>query len=320
MTSSSRMILGTRGSALALAQTTLVRAMLHRAFPKLVIEVKIIKTSGDKQKRLPLARSGVKGLFTKELEEALLRGKIDAAIHSLKDMPTEMPAGLAIAAVPKREDPSDVLIAKVSDAEAPPRVVYTSSPRRAFQAKILWPRAELKEIRGNVETRLLKLAETGPGEFLILASAGLRRLEFLRGADVQGNLQFDPVLLYRTLALTEMIPAPGQGAIAIQTRSADGEIFEKFRSVNHSASMGAVTAERAFLYGIGGGCATPAAAHAKIEGKELTLTAAVAREDGSIWRGDRTGGSGEAEQVGFELARSFKNSGIGIMASQGKVE
>ncbi len=298
------LIIGTRGSSLALAQTNLVRALIHRVHPRLEIEIKIIKTSGDRLTKTSLAHSGVKGIFTKELEQALFRNRIDLAIHSLKDMPVAIPAGLVLAAIVQREDPADVLVGHPSTNLDEPAVVFTSSPRRAFQAKLLWPRCESREIRGNVETRLNKIAEGTSGEAVLLAAAGLRRLDFLKGDDVLGALRLDPALPFRRLSIEEMIPAPGQAAIALEIRNADGELREKLRPVNHAATSAAVSSERAFLGALGGGCATPVAAHARVGLDGLNLVAVVQNENGSIWRGERQGERRNAENIGRSLAEA----------------
>jgi hydroxymethylbilane synthase len=298
------MIFGTRGSALALAQTNLVRALIHRAFPSLIIEIKIIKTSGDKQTRAPLAKSGIKGLFTKELEEALFRKKIDVGIHSLKDLPSELPAGLTLGAVTEREDPFDILIGHPQTSLQSPEAVYTSSPRRSIQAKLLWPSCATCDIRGNVETRLRKLADGKAGEAVLLAAAGLRRLNFLRGDAKDGTLEFEPRLPFRKLSVSEMIPAPGQGAIGIEARSEDGEILERLKSVNHAPTRDAVLAERAFLNTIGGGCAAPLAAYASISWEGLKLVAIVA-ENGKVWRGEKIGTRMQAQALGQSLAKEY---------------
>jgi len=305
----SGLILGTRGSALALAQADWVRSRLRKAFPRMEIEVRTIKTSGDKKTRAPLARSGTKGLFTKELEEALLRNKIDVAVHSLKDLPTVLPAGLVLAAAGEREDPADVAVFK--EGVKVPKVVFTSSPRRAFQARLLWKDAEIREIRGNIETRLARLAECEEPTILLLAAAGLRRLDLWRGKETEGVLAFEPTLHFRRLTLEEMLPAPGQAAIGLETRAADGETQEKLKSINHSPTFASVLAERSFLRHMEGGCATPMAAYAIADLNGLRMRGAVETKAG-IWRGDQAGERRDAEVVGKLLAEkclSFEKGG-----------
>jgi len=306
--------IGTRGSALALAQSALVRAMLRRAHPFLEIEIRTIKTSGDIMPAASLARSGTKGLFIRELEQALLRKKIDVAVHSLKDLPTDLPAGLVLSAVPEREDARDVLIALSSDTLQAPKIVLTSSPRRAFQSKLLWPGCETREIRGNIETRLRKLEEVGLGHALLLAVAGLRRLDFLKGYQDEG--QFDlsqsaipkEILFYRKLPIAEMLPAPGQAALGLETRADDGITQERLRCVNHFGSWSAVTAERSFLQSLGGGCAAPVAAYANVTLpplRDLRLHGLVFDGKGNLWRGEKTGKQRESETLGKALAKEF---------------
>jgi len=300
--SSGRLVLGTRGSALALVQTHLVRAAIRQAHPRLLVEERIIKTSGDKQSHASLSRSGVKGLFIKEMEEALLRGRIDAAVHSLKDMPVSLPAGLCLGAVGKRSDACDVLVGHSGTNVHDPKTVHTSSPRRVLQARLLWPACEVCEIRGNVETRLRKIAEGTPGEAVLLAAAGLERLDFLHGDGEAGALRFDPPLPYRRLSLREMIPAPGQAAIAVEIRSDDPETAERIKALDHAPTRSAVTAERAFLKELGGGCATPIAIHGRVTHEGLTITAIVGLPGRKIWRGEKTGARREAEPLGRALA------------------
>jgi hydroxymethylbilane synthase len=299
------LILGTRGSALALAQATMVRAQLHRAFPQLNIELKILKTSGDKNLGTSLSQSGTVGFFTKELEEALLKGKIDIAVHSLKDLPTKIADGLMVAAVTEREDPSDVLIFKDSTNPDSPKRVFTSSPRRSVQAQMIWPQCEILAIRGNVETRLNKMVEGQPGDALLLASAGLRRLNYLQGREEKGKLNYEGALNFLKLPFSKMIPAPGQGAIGIEVRADDGVTQERVRPANHPATASAVTAERAFLKTLGGGCAEPIAAFATIEKQGMRLCGLVAR-DGSIWQGELCGETHEAETMGKALALRYQ--------------
>ncbi len=301
--------LGTRGSALALAQAALVRAMLRRAHPSLEIEIRTIKTSGDIMSAASLARSGTKGLFIRELEQALLRKKIDVAVHSLKDLPTELPGGLVLSAVPEREDARDVLIALSPVALRAPKVILTSSPRRAFQAKLLWPGCKMREIRGNIETRLHKLAGSKEGSALLLAAAGLRRLDFLKGHQDEGEFDLSQsaipkeTLFYRKLPIAEMLPAPGQAALGLETRADDGVTQERLRSINHFGSWSAVMAERSFLQSLGGGCAAPVAAFASVAREGLRLRGLFFDDEGNLWRGEKTGLQREAENLGKDLAK-----------------
>jgi hydroxymethylbilane synthase len=297
-------VIGTRGSALALAQTERIRAQIHKIYPRLEIEIKIIKTSGDLKTTASLTQSETVGFFTKELEQALLRRKIDMAVHSLKDLPTELRPGLTLGAVTVREEANDVLVCHDKTDESSPEIVFTSSPRRALQAKLLWPKSQIRPIRGNIETRLLKIAEGNPGDSLLLAAAGLRRLNYLRGDEDQGTLTFDPPMRFKRLTLVQMIPAPGQAAVAVEILSENNELLERLKSINHAPTMAAVTAERSFLNSIGGGCSAPIGAHAVVAAEALHLAAIVGGE-GQVWRSEKSGSRREARALGLELAQEY---------------
>lgn len=261
----SKIIFGTRGSDLALTQTRIVASLLQALHPDLEVETIIIKTTGDKRLDVSLAAPGAleKGLFTKELEEALLAGTVDAAVHSLKDLPTSQPDGLTLAAILERADPSDVLVSKHPGGLTglPPHArVATSSPRR--QAQLLHLRADLQttEIRGNVPTRLQKLAADSSLDALLLAKAGLDRL----------GHHIVPDGLH-VAVVPEILPAPGQGAIAVECRAADTRIIDILRTIHHEDTARCVTAERDLLLALGGGCSLPLGALATIEDGELRL-------------------------------------------------
>src|SRR5580698_1047339 len=231
-------VIGSRGSQLALWQAHHIARMLHLAGMETRLE--IIKTTGDKIQDVPLSQVGGKGLFTKEIEEALLDHRIDLAVHSLKDMPSELPAGLILSAIPEREDPRDALLG------APLREgsrVGTSSLRRSVQLKAMHRGVSIETLRGNLDTRIRKLDE-GQYDTIILAAAGLRRLGW---ADRISEL----------IPVDVMIPAVGQGALAIETRDDQGDAYRIAQSLEHAASRTAVTAERAFLAVFGGGCQVP---------------------------------------------------------------
>lgn len=299
------LIIGTRGSALALAQANQTRDSLRKLFPRLDFEIKIIKTTGDKLKTASLSKVGesTKGLFTKELEQALLRGQIDLAVHSCKDLPTEVPAGLKIAATPKREDARDAFVSKTKMALPVEGKIATSSVRRKVQLLARAPTTNIIEIRGNVETRLRKLAESEDWQGILLATAGLKRLGFINESKSPDTLQFDPPLHYQMLPLDLMIPAVGQAALALETRADDSRTESIVTRLSHFATFAAVSAERAFLRALGGGCQTPIAAHATIAHGKLTLLGAIFSEDGTkCRRGDLTGSEKEAEQIGASLA------------------
>jgi hydroxymethylbilane synthase len=239
------LILATRKSPLALAQSEQVAAHLRAT---LGVEVELFKivTTGDQRLEWSLEKQGGKGLFTKELEEALLRGDADIAVHSCKDLPGELPAGLAVAGYLPREDPRDVLVLR--DGIETPATIATSSPRRRLQLKMIFPDAEFTEIRGNVDTRLRKIAQDHVADATVLAAAGLRRLGIggWKGAS------------FHSLGCEHMVPAVGQAAIALETRTAD---VARFAPILDRRTSRAVTLERAFQAALGGGCQTAFAAH-----------------------------------------------------------
>ncbi|HWL54406.1 MAG TPA: hydroxymethylbilane synthase [Chthoniobacteraceae bacterium] len=269
LTPTSTLRVGTRGSALAVAQADLTVAALRRAYPALLPELCKMTTSGDKKLDLSLIRqtpSGAKGLFTKELEEALLRGEIDVAVHSCKDMPWTMPEELVIAAFLERANTGDVLISKtVPDFASLPQgaTIATSSVRRARQLQWARPDLRIEEIRGNVQTRLRKLTGMPDLEGIILAQAGLERLGF---SPTSGQLTCEAGT-FRT-SLLKMLPAIGQGAIALQTRRADAPFFEP---LNHPATWRAVTAERELMRLLNGDCTLPVGVATHEEGDTLHL-------------------------------------------------
>jgi len=241
-----KLILATRKSPLALTQTETVAAWLRERLPGTECELLKVVTTGDKQTEWSLAKQGGKGLFTAELEQALLRGEAHAAVHSCKDLPGDNPAGLAVAGFLPREVTNDVLVLR--EGVAKPATIATSSPRRQLQIARLFPEAKFTEIRGNVDTRLKKIA-AGAADATILAAAGMKRLGFTSW----------PGVVFRTLNFAESVPAVGQGAIAIQCRAADVGLFVP---VLDAATGRTVTLERAFQSALGGGCQVAFAAHA----------------------------------------------------------
>lgn len=241
-----KLVLATRKSPLALAQTEMVAAHLRN---QLGVETELLRivTTGDRQTEWSLEQRGGKGLFTSELEAALLRGEADVAVHSTKDLPGDMPAGLAIGGYMPRADTRDVLVLRAGvDA---PATLATGSPRRRMQVKLMFPEVAFSEIRGNVDTRLRKIGEQHVADGTVLAAAGMKRL----GIETWPGVEFAP------LDFDQMVPAVGQGAIAIQCREADAA---KFGAVFDAATARAVTLERAFQSALGGGCHTAFAAHA----------------------------------------------------------
>lgn len=285
--------IGSRGSQLALWQANWVKARLEEAGHSCRIE--IIKTTGDKITGVPLARVGVKGLFTKEIEEALLDRRIDVAVHSMKDLPTELPAGLAVAAIPAREDARDALVGRRL-AELPPGArVGTSSLRRVAQLRAARPDLVIESVRGNIDTRLRKLDE-GRYDALVLAAAGLKRLGW---EDRIAELLSEDV----------MCPAVGQGALAVETRE-EGAAAAACSRLDDAATRAAVDAERAVLRTLGGGCQVPIGAHATVAGGELDLVAIVAAPDGSrIVRRNARGNAADAARLGETLGNALLAAG-----------
>ena len=299
----SSLVIGSRGSKLALTQAEWVRARLTALQPTCDIRIEILRTSGDVQ-TAPLAVIGGKGVFTKELEDALLDHRIDIAVHSLKDLPTSLPASLTIAAICEREDPRDALVLgsstdinNLSIAELPANsVIGTSSPRRLAQLKHLRGDLQVKDLRGNVDTRLRKLDE-GHYYALILAAAGLRRLHLQQR-------------ISSTLPPKTMLPAVGQGALGIETRIDDENTIALAQKLDHEKTRLACTAERSLLRGLGGGCQLPIAAHAVVEGEEVRLDALVAKTDGSqVIRDQLSSATAAAERLGEELAQLLLRKG-----------
>jgi len=282
-------VIGSRGSALALWQARHVAAKLEALGDG--TRIQIIKTSGDKIQDVPLAMAGGKGLFTKEIEEALLAGTIDLAVHSMKDLPAELPPGLTIAAIPEREDPRDALVGASLDSAAK---VGTSSLRRAAQLRAFRSSLVIETLRGNVDTRLRKLDE-GRYDAIVLAAAGLRRLGW------QDRIR-------EIIPVEIMCPAGGQGALAIETRADSGPARELARKLDHAETRAAVEAERAFLATMGGGCQVPIGAYARLEAGTIQLLAVVASPDGArILNGDHRGA--DPALVGAQLGRRLLDQG-----------
>jgi len=325
--------IATRGSALALAQANLVLAQCRDAFPKLSFELKIIKTTGDKLQTASLAHEGKtlpKGLFTKELEVALLKHRADLAVHSLKDLPTELPEGLILGAVGQRADARDVLIYRAEDCfcgaekspdQSPRRgfkpklavkdlpagaVVATSSTRRKAQLLVINPGLKVPDIRGNVATRMQKLAERADLDATVLALAGMIRLHFRITAD--GRLEGDAVpdgLLATVLETELMLPCVGQGAVGIEVRAEDERIAAICEKLNDFNTRQCVTAERAFLAAMGGGCQSPVAAFAQVVGTQLQMRA-ISFVHGPLRRAHARRPLKQAVELGQQLAAELK--------------
>lgn len=284
-----KLVIGTRGSQLATTQTGHVADAL-RAATGLDVELRIISTRGDRVQDRPLAEVGGKGLFTLELEQALHEGSIDLAVHSLKDLPTDDPEGLVVAAFPERVDPRDVLVGSTLDRLEEGAMVGTGSARRCALLRDARPDLVLEGIRGNVDTRLRKLRE-GPYDAIVLAAAGLDRL----GLEVEGE-RLDP---------KRFVPAPGQGVLAVQCAQRP-EVLELVAHIDHAETRTRVTAERAFLAALGGGCSVPAAAYAELDGDMVHLHAALGHADGSaVERVEASAPATRAAALGEAVAREL---------------
>jgi hydroxymethylbilane synthase len=286
--------IGSRGSKLALWQAHWIQARLQDLGQESCIE--IIRTTGDRIPDVALAQVGSKGIFTKEIEDALLSGAIDLAVHSLKDMPTDLPAGLMLAAIPEREDPRDALIGHALAELGTGARVGTGSLRRAAQLRALRPDLQIEDIRGNVDTRLRKLDER-QYDAIVLAAAGLRRLGWeKRIAEI-----FDPGI---------MCPAVGQGALAVETRDDGGAGYQAAQLVEHVETRARVTAERAVLAALGGGCQAPMGAHAFIDGPTLRILALIVSPDGAkVVRKETQGPVADAAALGQALAEQLLAAG-----------
>ena len=300
-TATRRLTIGTRGSQLALWQANWTRQAIMERFPDITVELLIIKTQGDKIQDVPLAKVGGKGLFVKEIEDAMLAGRIDLAVHSMKDMPAKLPVGLCIGAVPKRETPWDALISKngLPLDRLPERArVGTSSLRRGAQLKGLRPDIEIVSLRGNLDTRLRKL-ETGNLDAIILAAAGLNRMGL---EDRITEILTDSV----------MLPAVGQGALCIEVRENDPATAPVMAALNHPETRTVVMGERAFLNRLEGGCQVPIAAHGELSGDTLTLQGLVSSLDGvTVIRESLSGPTRDAEGIGVALAERLIAGGAG---------
>jgi len=285
------LVIASRGSRLALWQAHWVQQQLAGlGYPS---RIDIIKTTGDKITDVPLAQVGGKGLFTKEIEEALLDGRADLAVHSLKDLPTELPAGLVLAATPEREDPRDALVGRrLADLPAGAKL-GTSSLRRAAQLRKVRPDLRIEPVRGNLDTRLRKL-DDGQYDAIVLAAAGLKRLGWEdRIAEI--------------LPPDVVCPAVGQGALAIET---SGTGLLACQKLNHAPTQWAVTAERALLAALGGGCQVPIGAYATVTGERLSLQAVVVSPDGVQLVRDRSEGpAADAQRIGSELGEALLAAG-----------
>lgn len=292
--------IGTRGSKLALWQANHISGLVSAQNPELNIEIRIIKTTGDAVQNSPLSEIGGKGVFVKEIEEALLSNEIDIAVHSMKDMPTELPDGLVIAAVAKRYDPRDALISKSGlEMNELPGVsrVGTGSLRRGSQLLSRYPGFNIVSIRGNVDTRVRKLKEGRDYDAVILAVAGLERMGL--AGEITEIISPDIIL-----------PAPGQGIVAVESRADDQETTKILRAINHIDTEIAATAERAFLFRLGGDCNVPAGSLATIDDGLLRVKGIISSPDGkSLVKKEINGSIERAHSLGVELAEEILESG-----------
>ena len=290
--------IGTRASQLALWQANWVKSELEKNYPGMEVTLTKIKTIGDKILDVPLAQVGGKGLFVKEIEEAMLRDEIDIAVHSMKDVPTDFPEGLGLYCITEREDPRDAVISRnVKFADLPQGArIGTSALRRQAQLLKVRPDLQMCIIRGNVETRIRKLDEDNL-DAVILAAAGLKRLGFT-----------EKVAEYLDVELS--IPAIGQGALGIECRLDNSEIKETIAFFNHPRTSAAVRAERALLKRCEGGCQVPIAAHGTVDDDQLRLVGFIAAVDGSrSVRGEVSGSAADAELLGIRLAEQLLDQG-----------
>lgn len=293
-----RILVGTRGSQLALAQTNQVIEELKRAVPRLKCEVVPIRTKGDNMHELGTSVEG-KGIFTKEIEEALIQGRVDIAVHSMKDLSVDLSANVTIAAVPKRGNPHDVLVSRekrrFSQLPSGARV-GTSSPRRKAQLLAARGDLEIVDIHGNVDTRFRKLA-SGAYDAIVVAAAGLERLHLDRNAT-------------EVLPTNLMLPAVGQGALAVQSRKGNQEITELVIKIDHSITRSEIEAERAFAKKLGANCRTPIAAYARSDSSKLTIEGMVSSPNGRMLiRGRLTSNNPDSSQIGEELAKNLLDKG-----------
>ena len=294
------LVIGTRGSKLALWQSEYIKAKIE-ALTGLPVTLKIIKTTGDKILDVPLAKVGGKGLFTKELEVELMAGTVDLCVHSMKDVPTELPDGLVIAAMPERVDPRDVLVSGAGyDLTTLPEGgrVGTSSLRRVAQVRALRPDVEIVDVRGNLDTRMRK-AEDGEVDAVILAAAGITRMGWA-----------ERITSY--IPTTQMVSAVGQGAIGIEIREDDEFMLHVMERIGHPETMECVTAERVVMRRLEGGCQVPIGAYARYEDDTLTMDAVVGSVDGThIVREQLCGDAGQPEALGEAMVERLLALGAG---------
>ncbi|MBD1929084.1 hydroxymethylbilane synthase [Trichocoleus sp. FACHB-90] len=301
--------IGSRKSQLALVQTYWVQAQLQKHFPDCTFEIHTMATQGDKILDVALAKIGDKGLFTKELEVGMLNHETDFAVHSLKDLPTNLPEGLVLGCVSERENPADALVVhekhkdKQLDTLPEGAVVGTSSLRRLAQLRHHYPHLSFKDIRGNLNTRLAKL-DTGEYDAIILAVAGLQRL------DMSDRI-------HQVIPAEISLHAVGQGALGIECREGDTEILDLLKALEHKPTAQRCYAERAFLRTLEGGCQVPIGVNTQIDGDTLTLTGMVASLDGKrLIKDTVSGAASDAEQIGIQLAHRLREQGASAILEE----
>jgi len=302
-----KIIIGSRGSALALWQSNFIKKEIENANPDVEIEIQLIKTMGDNILDVPLAKIGDKGLFTKELENELLAGNIDIAVHSLKDLPTDLPKGLKLAAVTKRHNCEDVLITKNAGTaiETLPQgaTVGTGSLRRKCQIKSIRPDLNVVDLRGNVPTRIKKFLQSD-WEAIILARAGVERLNMEK-------------YISSVISVDQILPAVGQGALGIEIKKTNKAVEKILKSIHDDETFAAVTAERAFLKALDGGCQVPIGAYAQVRPTGLFMEGLVGSIEGDkIFRSKMRGSKKEAEKLGKNLAEELLNAGAKEILSE----
>jgi len=313
------MILGTRGSRLAIRQAEWVRDKLLASRPDLAIKLEVIRTSGDEQRHSPPdipfglpGSASLKGIFVKEIEEALLERRIDAAVHSMKDLPVQLPAGLTVAAIPLREDPRDALLTADGadlDGLRPGARLGTSSPRRSAQLRAARPDLAIEPVRGNVETRVRKMTERKL-DGLVLAAAGLSRLGLLGKTGALGGM-------VRLLPVEVCLPAVGQGALGIETRQDDAAVQNLVELIHDARADAEVGAERSFLAALGGGCRVPVAALARVTDGRMHLQGLVASPLGTrVVRVQGEGSAGSGEELGLRLAQEAMAAGAAALLQE----
>lgn len=300
MDTNTNIVIGSRGSRLALIQSEWTKAQIETARPELAVTIKTITTTGDEVRDTALDKIGGKGLFTKEIEYALLAGEIDLAVHSLKDLPTEVPEGLAIGAVTCREDPHDALVTREQGLtlDTLPECAHlgTGSLRRKAQAISIRPDLDVSDLRGNLDTRLRKI-DQGLFDAIILASAGLYRM---------GKKD----IISQMIPFTAMVPAVGQGALGIEVRDGDRRMKDVVDLLNDPVTESCVTAERALLAKLEGGCHVPIGAIAEMNGDSIKMRAVVASLDGKeVLRTETFGGPAEARDIGVQAAKQLLDMG-----------